>query len=290
MRIEPRLYEFDSLEEMLTFADSPRPGRDERASQRREHNGEFTGARDWTSALKLARGGWTEGAEKIENISAKIATSLSSFRPETRMREVGPGTINMGRYIQGHPQPYAVRVNSHRQGGKSRHGKIVRIALNIAVSGGIETDVLIARGAAVAALVRCLEQADYRVQVTIVAANRGGWLQDDKKPLDTRCVIKRADQKMSFPVLAFTLAHPSMFRRVIFSVWEHAPESIRTEYGFSLGGGYGLVGDDEEIRSQSDLYLEGAEYGDENFISPEYARTWVIDRLRDQGVTVRTSE
>ena len=234
----------------------------------------FTGTVSLGDAARLAFG-WDDGAARVERTRVAIAAHGLKPRNVSRMREVGPGVVSMGAFLSGHPQPYVIIEpgNEVRPGGK-----IVRIAVNIAASGGIGREVIETRGAAVCAVVDALERAGRRVEVTTVHGVRNGTAR-----LTYRVRVKGAEDKLNLRTVAFALAHGSYLRRIGFSIMEHESAEMRSAIGV-IGGGYGSPAEVED--HGADVYLGAMSYGDPNFESEDSARAWVRHTLASQGVTV----
>jgi hypothetical protein len=298
--VKTRRAEFESFTEFLDFVNdesiegmTPLEQQVSRASandkvRRDFQNAHWHGTPTWEAAMELALKGWPEGVTKLEKIRAPMIEKLMPviLKPEIQYELVGTGGLDMGRVMSGMPDPFMEWQDSETPVfGSGR--QLVRIVLNCAVSAGVDSDVIVSRGAAVAALVDALEAAGRRVSVVIAEAvsnfNRG-------ENVTIMLLLKRPDAPLSIDTLTFAFAHPSMLRRLMFAAQERLPDAdIRRDYGFQRGGYYGMP-TDLKPEEHGDIYLGAMRYGDPNFNSPEAARTWVLETLKAQGVIFDENE
>jgi hypothetical protein len=182
----------------------------------------------------------------------------------------------MGNYLTGHPQPYVVMTDGQRvKPGR----KIVRIMLNVCVSGGVSAATIERRGAGVMALAAALEAAGRRVEISVGMGN--GW-KSQGDFLDYRILVKGAAAKLNPLTVAFAVAHPSMLRRFFFSAMEREDAATRRKFGARSGGGYGYVA---ELETDADvIYLGGAMMYDSAWESDAATAKWVREQCEAQGV------
>jgi hypothetical protein len=297
--VAARRAEFESFTEFLDFVnDESIPGMTpleqqvSRASVNDKQHRDFQsahwhGTATWPEAMELANKGWSEGVAKLEKLRAPMIEKLMPviLKPEIQYELVGTGGLDMGRVMAGMPDPFMEWQDSETPVfGSGR--QLVRIVLNCAASSGVDSDIIIARGAAVAALVDALEAAGRRVSVVVAEAvnNFGG------KTVTTMLLLKRPDAPLSIDTLTFAFAHPSMLRRLMFAAQERLPDAdLRREFGFQRGGYYGMP-TDVPPEERGDIYLGAMRYGDSDFESPEAARKWVLKSLKAQGVIFDENE
>lgn len=270
---------FANLAEWIDYADgcpaSKRAESDTRGSDGRA----FTGTGSLREACDLAHG-WDEGARQVEARKVAVRASVgTASRREVRMREVGPGTLSMGAYLSGHPQPYVTLNN--RNVARRGKGKIVRIRVNFTASGAVPTSIITRRGGAVCALIEALEAAGRRVELTAVVSVKGTtqgskWI--------ARIMVKRAEQRLNLPVVAYALAHPSMLRRLMFAAIER--EDAKTRTTFRVGFGYGTPIEDSP-EDAGTIYLGCMLKGDGPWMDDKKAAEWVRETLTEQGITLK---
>ena len=68
----------------------------------------WSGTERWNEAHYLATSGWPEGAQVMEKMFTTLRLPSNKARTVTRFSPHGPGSLSMGRYIDGHPSrsPY----------------------------------------------------------------------------------------------------------------------------------------------------------------------------------------
>lgn len=272
---------FNTVGEYLDYVKGPSDmlyGR--RASRKDSTRGfgylDWYGGVDWDGALYLAEHGWREGIEQVEKFTNKLNTVLSGWikQPEIRYADEGL-TLDIGKLQAGEPEfmmnivDSAIRLNA-------RPPRIVRIVMNTCLSGSNGPDVLILRGAAVAALALMLEKHGVRAEIDLTAANRAG------PGMETWVKIKKPEEALNMPYLVFLLAHPSSFRRLMFSCWERQPREVRNQ--FNIPGGYGYVGEVADANDRGDIYIPGLETP----VGKSEAATlkWIQAQLQEQGIEV----
>lgn len=199
------------------------PRKWQQASSREYHESSWDLGAGWQGALKLAQDGWPEGMRMVEAAAAEI---LPNARTSTLRYDVAGEFPDVARFAAGDP----FNMISHRR-QKDNH-PVVHLIVNVCCSGSISAKQFAAYGGAVTALVDQIENTKRRVELDVVAINshqgkgrsRMGWK------------VKRASDGLDIGAIAFSLAHPAAFRRLIFGMWERTPRSFE-DYG------YGTVAD-----------------------------------------------
>lgn len=194
---------------------------------------EFTLTKSWEEAVTLAHSGtWSEPiatvSEVVSGVKAKLGEAVRKRVPEKRNSMVG-GQTNVGRFVAGHPdcmRRVAVKP------GKGR-SPVVRMIFNMSVSAGIDTPDMIIRGAAITALVEIVQRAGWQVQV--IAGSGLSYNYDRKANVEYLVTVKEAGTYMAPADLMFAIAHPSMFRRLIFGAMEREATEIQHKFGFCYG-------------------------------------------------------
>jgi len=278
---------YGSWAEFVDAAAVPRqPGVNDTALSRQVESGAFTGVRTFEDAVKLARDGWPEVSAEIERLASRITAGVLQHveRPEVFFGYEGV-QYDVGRLLDGEPEhwQYWSPVEETLRGS----GRVCRILYNVAISGGIDGSIIRARGAAVGALCRALDYVGIRAEVTITDGT-GGTAPNAQGFVNV--TLKQADQDIDYPVFAYAIAHPSTLRRLVFSVQETFPATIRANYGFGnpYGSFYGYPADlPAAERAAYDIHVDSAMLGDAQWTKPESAIAWVLGKLAEQGVTIR---
>lgn len=183
-------------------------------SSRRPGTASFHGTKNFEEAVAIARTGWKEGAEKAVAIGASIAACVRdaiNANAATVGYDVSGHYVDIGRYLSGEPECFGTVIEDSDTVKKP----VIKLVVNLSASCCVSADTLIARGVAVVAAVDVLEAAGRRVEVVAATAHHGSG-----KQLEIRVPIKSAGQPLDIDRLAFALAHPSFYRRLIWSVSE----------------------------------------------------------------------
>src|SRR2546421_8400924 len=159
---------FASFTEFTDFAAQSQAG------SSHENGEDWAGTPDFASALALARQGWESGAKRIGEISARIGDSIAprTYREELDYSPVGPGTLDLDRYQMGHPESYQVWVDTEDTVESNRG--FLHLVVNLSASAGIDAEVMFTKGAAVCALVDCLERDGYRCEIDVYGRGSRG--------------------------------------------------------------------------------------------------------------------
>ena len=265
--------EFRDWQDLLTYVEKaeklPLGHRSELASQYGAEKTSWSGTASFQQALDMARDGWADGETRMRKaFDAKVADVLTKVHKRDYYYAVEGEDIDVSAYAQGRPECW---VSSD----ESRETKHVTIRLNCAVSAGISTDTIFARGAAVAVLCEALEYAGHRVQLQVVSC-----FSDDYVHSANMCVtVKDYDQPIDMHRLAFACAHNSMCRRLVFATMETAPENIRT----ALGSCYGYPRDGAWDKG-ADVYVGKALLNEYNWSDAGTVNAWILETLKSQGV------
>lgn len=238
----------------------------------RKSASDWHGGVDWDDTLTLARTGWADGLDAVADVRDALWDSLgdSVERPSPRYAVAGQH-VDVGRWLTGHPECMVAAPMEVETGV----GRVAKVTVNGAVSGGVRADTLVYRGAAIALVVDALEACGVRCEVE--------WQMgiDDSQLL--RVPLKAADQPLDIDRLTFALAHPCMLRRLVFSWMECQPREWRDAH--SVGGGYGApattpnryVGDVHSGR----MHLRRGDWHDTDWLLG-----WVCEQLEHCGITL----
>lgn len=276
---------FDSAAEFVAFATSPIESGLSRSSQHATRRG--FNLESWDATVKHAANGWSDGRKDVERLSARLESLLSGMIPVMTVNyDVTGDWLDVGRFMTGEPEVFGTLVDSGMRVDATTP-KLVRIVANVCVSGSQSPESLRMRGAAVVAMADMLERHGIRCQIDLVAAN-GGYDRNGESSVITWARVKEFGDSMQLDSLAFILAHPDSFRRLMFSAWEHLPDDVRTANGMYGDGGYGRVVEVDEGDERGDIYLDGFEsafsWGEKAVIA------WIRKRLESQGIVLEDGE
>lgn len=235
------------------------------------------GTNDFPDAVTLARYGWSDGAGLIHRFTEATYDKVSSLviLPEIRYSEVPGMDVDIERYLEGEPQCWRDVRDISREGP----GRAVRVVFNLSASAAVAPRVLMARGAAVAALVQLLELSGVRTEMVV-----GFCTQNSMCGAEVYVTLKHADEAVDPSTLAFGICHPAMSRRLMLSVIEKFPKQVRDSLEIRSYGDYGWPG---ELSNRGDLYIGNAVTGDIRWANEEVATQWVVKMLAESGVSLK---
>jgi len=233
---------------------------------------DFSGVNSFGEAMQLALGGWVQGADRSKKISSPLFDRVSSLieKPEI-VYDVEGMQIDIGRYMDNEPECWQRYEYKIEEGTGTR---IIKLLYNVSASAHVSKEVIEAKGAIVSVLIELLEYAGNRVEVHVGDAGAAGGYH-----YENYTIIKRADQPLDMPRIAFAIAHPAMLRRLGFSCIERIP----IEWWLSFGRGYGRPA--ELLKNKEyDIYVGESTYGDHQWEAERAAQIWVIEQLKRQGI------
>ena len=174
---------------------------------------DFTGTHTWDEAHTLLTHGWSEGRSKLAD-STEFAKAVTRQGISEAWQHAPAGAFpNVPAYCAGIAECMMTPPGEEQRTSLP----IVTIAVNIGAAHFTPTSVMINRGAAIVALIDSIEAQGQRVE--LICCTRS-ILHGNKGPLDIRVTVKRADEHVNLDRIAFTMAHPSMLRRMKFRIME----------------------------------------------------------------------
>ncbi len=233
------------------------------------------------NAIDLARNGWKDGADRIAARIDTVTGMLPSYgtRRELVMERVGPGAVDMGRYLMGHPAPYITWKNVEDE--NSAGDQIIPILFNVTASAGVSVETMFNKGAVLCVLIDQLERAGKRVELTVaLAATNGSYSGTKGDHVTLTVMVKRANDALDVDRIAFSLAHAACLRRLGFSLWEQAPKEIRDKIGIKKSSGYGRP---EDVVAENYLVIPSSDLNTFDHQSDEWKK-WLQDKLSSFGV------
>lgn len=213
---QPVTVRFESFGEFVEQAKKESNGNAGRASRERGDR-TFYQTHSFDEAVKLSETGWAEGAAEVlrkrASLDSYVEQVVASHSTQVSYDYTGD-YVDVGRFLSGEPECFGTVYE-----GESSRGPIVRLVANGAVSCGVSTESIFARGAAILAAVDIIEATGRRVELTLAFGAEESW-GDPKPNLEVFVPIKSAHQQVDADRLAFALCHASSFRRLGFSIWE----------------------------------------------------------------------
>lgn len=221
--------EFESLGELLRHA-----GANKSPKSSNSNNSSFTLTASLQDAVDLGLKGYTDVRPDVEaqlnELESHIAEHLDvAF--QARHSVVG-GSVDVARFIQGEPECMIDYVAEPQ----ARMGRVVKVLVNMVFSAHVNTADIVKRGVVVCALIDTLHKLGVGVEVWSEepTAHRG----IDKGDVASHLVkLHDSSEMLDIDNLMFGLCHPSMLRRIGFSVteqsgWKHAKEVTAGGYGY----------------------------------------------------------
>lgn len=216
---------FDSMAELQRFIDStPRTWPDNSSETERAQNSWDLNA-GWKGAQDMAQNGWLEGA-------ARVGHALKAFVPATP----APATRtdfyghmpHVPRYCAGAPDSMIRYADSAVSG--ARPVLSLYVALNASCM--TKAQYMANFGIAVAGAINTLEANGTRVELYGAMGGKMS-MRGGKEAVSTWC-IKRASQPLDLAVLAYSIGHPAVFRRLGFALLERSSAPYQENYGIPL--------------------------------------------------------
>lgn len=270
--------DFESWGDLIDRAEAPSTmaDRDRSSRQQSTYRSEFTMTRDFAEALKLARDGWHEGTDRAAKRADLVCDKLGSrmMRDDFYFQTTGI-MFDVDRVLQNEPECWL----NYEQVNVDAPGRILRLVYNPSTSSAVSTDVLLHKGATVAALVSLLERANFRVQVDLAWCGEG----DRGISFQMLCTIKRPDQDADMSRLVFAFAHPAMLRRILFSVRETLPASDRVPLRTP---GRAMKPTEAPVELQGDIYIGCSNSECVAWSSERSSQRWIEAKLKEQGITL----
>lgn len=268
---------FDGWEDFIETAESgsaPRFRKRERPSHQYSYGG-WAGTETFADAVKMARDGWPRGLEGLRKLSGECFDNLVTRCIVDRPRyDVEGNFFDVARVIEGEPECWT-RFDQELENTGSKY---VSILFNCAVSGGIGTDVILARGAALTALIELLEFTGRRVDLTVCCGLKIDPYRDTVTEIYVP--VKRSDQPLDMNRIAFALMSPAMLRRMVFSILEQQDPAHSNLHNL----GYPSDVHDED---PFDMYFSKGMLGEPSWRSTSAAESWIVERLKSFGVDLK---
>jgi hypothetical protein len=224
--------EFGSLAEALTYA-----GANTAPKTSDKDKGAWAGGTaNLKAAVALGHNGYDEIRPEVERMFTEMESQLAErleIAFQTQFGYTG-SVVDVGRYLSGEPECMLDFVPEP----SARMGRVVRIIVNGIASASVSADRIKKRGVVVCALVDAIHKLGMGVEVYVEFPTNDRGLNNPKGTVHTMLVkLHSSEQMLDINNLMFALCHPSMLRRISFSVmeqtkWAPAKELVQSGYGF----------------------------------------------------------
>lgn len=211
---------FDSMLDLVDHIRNESPQWRCRFSQTEPASLGWDGAVGYDGALRLAADGWPEGVRQIH----ALARLLPSGQLPTRGFGVAGEFPDVPRALGGDPKSMVTR------GARTAPKPVVTIAVGLQMSAGTTGKLAMNYGAALVGLIDRLEAQGVRIELHATGAITHG-----NSEVSMAVCLKQAGDPLDQSAIAFSIAHPAMFRRLMFAAWERTPSRWEMpNYGYPL--------------------------------------------------------
>lgn len=258
----------DFIEVMDKQAESP--------SYRGHDSSGWSGGASLREAVTTLKDGWDGGAEVVEDILARLQTSLKQIAKDMTPKVVYDVTgsfPDIERYLEGEPE---CMVN-FRLDDESKAGQVCRILIDCGANASYSQDWMTRRAGAIAALVQVLQMVGKSIEVWIASP-----VEINSKVHDTVVQVHGAGKTLNIRDIAYGLGHPGMLRKCIF---EARVDPKMGWGGQNVGGTYGRHHEWTLDYLKPELVIQRAE--NEPYGTPDPSRdpeAWVKHQLVRLGV------
>jgi len=214
-------YWFDSLSELGQYIVDTKPTWSIKSSRKVGSSKSWDLGASYDDAVNMARNGWLEGA-------AKAQEALKAFQPMTpaplTRNDFYGHMAHVPRFCAGAPDSMIRHTPQPREG----YGKVITLVVPVNATADVSAQAMANFGLGVAQYINQLENDRVRVEVIgAIVSVVSGWRV-------SHCwKVKGADQPLDLAVLAFTIGHPAMFRRLGFALRERCAAPQDWDYGQS---------------------------------------------------------
>ena len=221
--------QFNSLGEILRHASENKSPRSSNGNDK-----SWAGTESLMGAVALGFRGYDEVRPdvdaQLDELQSHIAEHLDvAF--QARHSVVG-GSVDIARFIQGEPECMIDYVAEPQ----SRMGRVVKVMVNMVFSSYVKTDDIIKRGVVTVALIDTLHKLGVGVEVWSESPTASQSV--DKGDVCSQLTkLHDSSEMLDINNLMFGVCHPSMLRRIGFSVteqskWKHAKQVTQGGYGY----------------------------------------------------------
>lgn len=217
---------FDNINELTKYI-TTKKRKPDRRRESEDDDYDFFKTKDFNEAVELLKYGDEELYNQINLERKKIDLSKIIGAENQRLRyenNVYGCVANVPMYLKGIPKDM-ILPQKNRPGNK-----ILNIFLNIRVSGGVSSETITNIGVKYLTILDILEKNGYRCNLYSGCANEGCGSHYSYLMLR----IKTDKEPLNLKKICFTIAHPSMQRRIKFK-WMEVNDF---EYNFTNGYGH----------------------------------------------------
>lgn len=233
------------------------------------------------AAVKLGIYGWREGEKLIHEKMEQGLVTQRALPRKTQGLEVAGAYPLVPAAIAGDPM---CMFTPDAQSIKTK--PVVRIVVNVAVSGNVPRATIQARGAAILSWVDELEASGYRCEIAIVETGLFGANSPSPKGVLFSATGKLPEEPLDVDRMSYLLCHPSVQRRIFFAMYE-GEERLRSELGLTAAQAmtYGQPTDDilPEWIGDHSVYFPSIRKAQGDWANPAFAVA-AVERMILKGL------
>lgn len=201
---------------------------------RSEERTKFSGTKSFEEAMELLLHGWNQGAETLNTRLTTANKQDAPIQVSRTIYDVAGYQACVPRYLQGIP------TNMINRRTVTQKQKVVDVVRDIGYAGSIKAETMLNKGLEALNVVNTLEKQGTRCNLYVSAICKNNMFS--KKLVNIQIRIKSSTQRLNVKQIAFPLAHPAFFRRIVFGLIERLHETKDN------GAGYGSTVDLEEAK------------------------------------------
>lgn len=278
---------FDTLADLAALVpeDAPRNAHDTHGWANYEKN-KHGNARTMADALRMAREGWREGAERARPLLDRVKVARPTKRSLVRY-DVAGAVPSVPRYLAGN----LLNMRTFQRSATSQR-PVITIVASTAAPWFVEAGTFEGLAVAAMAIVDRLEDTGFRVEIIAGRressetgnnnAARKGTGENNRLGYRSEMFfrLKAADDALDLDRVAFGIGHPAVHRRILF-----AAGGIHPDYKDSLGMGQGYAVGLSALERPPGTYIlpSLASLHNDNVTDPVAIFDRAVATLRDQG-------
>lgn len=223
--------QFGSLTDWINYSEIDQLTDDSEQFNRSSISGSsnFTGTKDKAEAFKLFHTGYPEGLQKMKQVLDCVRNLIRLKSPQYEFAEAVDGSSpNIEAFLQGQPEDMFFLSPVELEAPPT----VLTVQFEMAYAAQITTTQAIWAGATVFAAMEALRAQGCAVQPILTHT-----VTDRKSDYWQSTVA--VPNSLDLDTLSFLFTHPSVLRRIVFSIMEHESQDIRQKFAFGRNyGGY----------------------------------------------------
>lgn len=268
---------FDSLGEFAKYAIANEAPQSANSAERYENGVSWQESATLAEACDIARNGYGAIRSDVDSILSKVTERLDMKFSEHYVTEYATSgsSVDMGRFVTGEPECMLEFLPE----SSATMGRVVKIMVAGTASSDISSAHIIARGVAVVALLETIHKMGVGVELWWESCVTGRGARD--KTYSTVVKLHDSNDHLDIDSVMFSMAHPSMLRRLTFSVQEQS--TTAKAQGAESYSGYGTPHNLEYTKIRDyDVMVEKLQNGNGDIVKDPFA--WVLTTVQGLGL------